>query len=341
VQKNRALEAIERNSRIQAQLVDDLLDVSTIVTGRMRLSFEPVNLAAVVEAAVETVRPTADAKNLRLVTEWPSEVVVFGDAARLQQVVWNLLINAVRVTPEKGSVNVTLDASAASARIVVSDTGIGISPAFLPHVFDRFRQAEGAVVGAHRGLGLGLAIVRHVVEAHGGTVRAESAGVGQGATFTLTLPLGTMAVPARTAVEAPAGAPSLVGARILVVEDDADARELLATVLRTYGASVTSVATGVEALATLNQTVQDVLIADIGMADMNGYALIRTIRAVSDKTGRRLPAIALTVYATAKERDDALAAGFDRHIVKPIDPERVAHTVQELLQMTPRPASID
>jgi signal transduction histidine kinase/ActR/RegA family two-component response regulator len=330
--QTRALQAIERNSRIQAQLVDDLLDVSTIVTGKLRLSFEPVNLATVVEAAVETVRPASENKHVHLRTAIAPEVVVFGDPARLQQVVWNLLSNAVRLTVDGGEIRVALDVHLGAARLVIADDGIGIAPDFLPHVFDRFRQADAGLARTHRGLGLGLAIVRHVVEAHGGSVSADSAGIGLGATFTVVLPLGAMAAPAgKLAAAARPRRPSLRGVRILVVEDEADARELLVSVLDSYGATVTSVACGVDALAALNAHEQDVLIADIGMVDMNGYALIRTIRALAGKTNRHLPAIALTVYATAKEREDALAAGFDRHIVKPIDPDSVAQTVQELL----------
>lgn len=328
----RALQAIERNSRIQAQLVDDLLDVSTIVTGKMRLCFEPVNLVTIVDAALDTVRPTIEAKRLHLLSELAGTVTVFGDPGRLQQVVWNLLANAARLTPEDGQIRVRLEASETEARIVVSDSGVGIASEFLPHVFDRFRQADAGVARTHRGLGLGLAIVRHVVEAHGGTVRADSTGVGQGATFTVTLPLGSVAAPADAPhAEAPIGAPSLKDVRIMIVDDERDAQELLGTVLESYGAIVTGVSSGVEALSVLSGSVQDVLIADIGMADMNGYALIRTIRALAQAGGRRLPAIALTVYATAKERDDAFAAGFDRHIVKPIDPERVAQIVRALL----------
>ncbi|MCU1384297.1 MAG: multi-sensor hybrid histidine kinase [Acidobacteria bacterium] len=328
----RALQAIERNSRIQAQLVDDLLDVSTIVTGKLRLTFEPVNLATVVEAALDTVRPAIENKRVQLDTELAGEVVVFGDAARLQQVVWNLLSNAARLTADGGRIRVALERHDGSARLVVSDTGIGIAPDFLAHVFDRFRQGDGGVARTHRGLGLGLAIVRHVVEAHGGSVTAASTGVGHGATFTVLLPLGAMAAPPDTVPAAAVPqAPSLRGVRILVVEDEADARELLVSVLDSYGAVVAGAGSGVDALAALNAGAYDVLIADIGMVDMNGYALIRTIRALADKADRPLPAIALTVYATTKERDDALAAGFDRHIVKPIDPESVARTVQELV----------
>lgn len=328
----RALRAIERNSRIQAQLVDDLLDVSTIVTGKMRLSFEPVNLAAIVEEALDTVRPTIEAKHLHLLCELSSAVGVFGDPARLQQVVWNLLANAVRLTPEGGQIRVRLETAESEARIVITDTGVGIAPEFLPHVFERFRQADDRIAREHRGLGLGLAIVRYVVEAHGGSVRAESAGVGMGASFTVALPAGAeVAQSERPRPHTATGAPSLTGVRVLIVDDEQDARELLGSVLETYGAVVTLVSSGVEALSALRGSTYDVLIADIGMADMNGYALIRTIRALAAEGGRRLPAIALTVYATAKERADALAAGFDRHIVKPIDPERVAQTVRALL----------
>ena len=328
----RALQAIERNSRIQAQLVDDLLDVSTIVTGKMRLSFEPVNLVAIVDAALDTVRPTIEAKRLHLLCELAGDVGVFGDPGRLQQVVWNLLANAVRLTPEGGQIRVRLETTDSEARIVISDTGVGIAPEFLPHVFERFRQADSRLARDHRGLGLGLAIVRYVVEAHGGSVRAESAGIGRGATFTVALPLGAaVGQSERPRPHTPTGPPSLKGVRVLIVDDEQDARELLGSVLETYGAIVTLVSSGVEALAALSGSPCDVLIADIGMADMNGYALIRTIRALAEEGGRRLPAIALTVYATAKERADALAAGFDRHIVKPIDPESVAQTVRALL----------
>jgi signal transduction histidine kinase/ActR/RegA family two-component response regulator len=328
----RALRAIERNSRIQAQLVEDLLDISRIVAGKMQLTFEPVNLAATVEAALETVRPAADNKRIELRSDLASDIIVFGDPARLQQVVWNLVVNAVRFTPEGGWIEARVERSGTSARLTISDSGVGIAPALLPHVFDRFRQGDGSTTQSHRGLGLGLAIVRHVVEGHGGSVRADSPGLGQGATFTVALPVSSGSeVAERPRIEPRRDAISVDGVRILLVEDEADSRELLATVLETYGAKVTAVASGVEALAALQQAEHDVLIADIGMADMNGYALIRAIRTLTKHADRRLPAIALTVYASAKERDEAIAAGYDRHVVKPIDPERVAQTVAELL----------
>jgi signal transduction histidine kinase/ActR/RegA family two-component response regulator len=333
----RALEAIERNSRIQAQLVEDLLDISRIVTGKLRLRFEPVNLARVVEGALDTVRPAADNRRIELVTSLAPDVTVFGDSDRLQQVVWNLLTNAVRFTPEGGRVSVRVEQAAATAVLTVADTGVGIAPAFLPHVFDRFRQGDASGANAHRGLGLGLAIVRHLAEAHGGRAEAFSAGRDAGATFTVTLPVGSVAASGDQPEAAAVGAtPTLTGTRILVVEDEPDSRDLLATTLETYGARVTAVASGVDALSALNDSDYDALVADIGMADMNGYALIRAIRALADKQGRHLPALALTVYAHSRDHEEAIAAGFDRHISKPIDPQRVAAVVQSLIGEFPR-----
>jgi signal transduction histidine kinase/ActR/RegA family two-component response regulator len=328
----RALQAIERNSRIQAQLVEDLLDISRIVSGKMQMTFEPVNLPATIEAAIETVRPGAENKHLDVQCDLEPAIVVFGDPARLQQVVWNVLVNAVRFTPEDGSIHIRLERHGTSAHLSVRDSGMGIAPEFLPHVFDRFRQGDGSVTRSNGGLGLGLAIVRHVGEAHGGEVRAESRGLGQGATFTIALPLASNESLPEKPRQGPAILPtSLRGIRILIVEDQVDARELLATALEAYGASVTAVTSGVEALTALKQASFDVLVADIGMADMNGYALIRAVRALANQTEKRLPAVALTVYASAKERDDALTAGYDRHIVKPIDPDRVASTILDLV----------
>jgi signal transduction histidine kinase/ActR/RegA family two-component response regulator len=322
-----ALEAIERNSRVQSQLVEDLLDISRIVTGKMRLSFSPVDLRAVIYGALDTVRPAAENKRLQLThTVSADDVTVFGDAARLQQVVWNLLANAVHCTPEGGHISVRVEQSTGGIAITIADDGCGIPSTLLPHVFERFRQGDGAGgPSSRRGLGLGLAIVRHLVEAHGGRVEASSPGVGMGATFTVTLPAAEAAAPqAATPAPSPSTAPSLAGYRILLVEDDMDSRDLLTTALETYGATVHAVASGVDALASLSAGGYHALIADIGMADMNGYALMRTIRALGGEQGRRLPAIALTVYASSREREEALAAGFDEHIAKPIEPERIA-----------------
>jgi signal transduction histidine kinase/ActR/RegA family two-component response regulator len=328
----RALEAIERNSRIQAQLVEDLLDISRIVTGRLNLSFSAVNLSTVVTSALETVRPAAENKNITVIEVVPHDIQVFGDAARLQQVAWNLLTNAVRFTPPGGTVTVRLERSASSAIFVVTDTGVGISAAFLPHVFDRFRQGASETE-AQKGLGLGLAIVRHLTEAHGGRVDASSPGRHLGATFTVTLPIGLAdaTVVERVVPEPLATPPDLRGCHVLIVENEIDSRDLLARGLEAFGARTTAVGSGVEALAALQRNVYDVLIADIGMSDMNGYALIQTVRALTGKDQPYLPALALTVYADTKDRDHALAAGFDRHMAKPVEADRVAAVLSELI----------
>jgi signal transduction histidine kinase/ActR/RegA family two-component response regulator len=331
----RALEAIERNSRIQAQLVEDLVDISRIVTGKLNLSFSTVNLSTVVMAALDTVRPAAQNKSLTLIEVVPGNVLVFGDAARLQQVAWNLLTNAVRFTPPAGTVTVRLERSASSAIMVVTDTGVGISSDFLPHVFDRFRQGM-SLPEAQNGLGLGLAIVRHLTEAHGGHVEASSPGRDFGATFTVTLPIASAdATVGETVLRPPSVTPpDLTGRRILIVDNEAESRDLLASALGTFGAQTTVVDSGVQALTALQRAAYDVLIADIGMADMNGYALIQTVRALTAKEQAYLPALALTVYADAKDRDHALAAGFDRHVAKPIAADHVAVIVSELMSQT-------
>jgi signal transduction histidine kinase/ActR/RegA family two-component response regulator len=336
----RALQAIERNSRIQAQLVEDLLDISRIVAGKMQMTFQPVSLAATVDAALETVRPAADNKRLDIRVDVAPDITVFGDPSRLQQVIWNLLTNAVRFTPEKGRIEIGLERAGAVAQLTVADSGVGIRPDFLPYVFERFRQADVDLTRGQRGLGLGLAIVRHVVEAHGGDVAVTSAGAGCGATFTVTLPLDTRGAKVqKRPQDVTLPPPSLRDVRVLVVEDDVDARELVTTALESYGAAVTAAASGVDALTALKSQAYDVLVADIGMADMNGYALIRTVRALANQAERRLPAIALTVYASATEREDALAAGYDRHVIKPIDPDRLAAVIQEVIGKTHDPTN--
>lgn len=329
----RALESIERNARMQAQLIEDLLDISRIVTGRLRLSLLPVDLTRVVEAAVDVVEPAAENKHLQLALDLTRDVIVFGDADRLQQVVWNLLVNAVRFTPEGGRIAIWLQRDDASARIVVADTGIGIPPAFLPHVFDRFKQGDATAASAREGLGLGLAIVRHLVEAHGGAVRAESPGEGLGATFTVVLPLPAGGVEAAPPVVERSRPPrnALAGRRILLVENEADQRELLAGVLEAHGGTVTAVTSGADAVAALAANPFDVIVADIGMPDMDGYALIRKIRALEADAGAMIPAIAVTVYASARERDAALAVGYDEHIPKPADPDRVVDAILRVL----------
>lgn len=335
-----AIETIARNARSQAQLIDDLLEVSRIITGKVRLDFSPCELQPVIEAAVESVRPTAEAKGVRLeVFLDPNTGLVYGDCERLQQVVWNLLSNAIKFTPRSGSVSVHLKRIDSHAEISVADSGTGINPDFLPHVFDRFRQADGSTTRTHGGLGLGLAIVRHLVELHGGTARAESAGEGQGATFTVTLPvmssldhrIDRQPRSARSAVP-DQGPISLTGLQVLVVDDEPDARELVTTMLERRGAIVKSAASAGEALKCIECWRPDVVIADIGMPGEDGYGLMRRMRALPRERGGKIPAIALTAYARTEDRARALAAGYQMHLAKPIDREELAAVVAKLGQ---------
>ncbi|HEY6189500.1 MAG TPA: PAS domain S-box protein [Pyrinomonadaceae bacterium] len=327
---SRAMETIERNAKAQAQIIDDLLDVSRIITGKLSLEARSIELDSIIRTALEALRPAAETKGLNIRSELDSRAAtVWGDPARLQQVMWNLLANAVKFTPRGGEVSVTLRRADSQVEVVVSDTGQGINADFLPFVFDRFRQADGSTTRAYGGLGLGLAIVRHLVEMHGGTVRAESAGVGHGATFIITLPL--MAVQAVHA-DSSYGAqplsdteqldcpPSLKDVRILIVDDETDARFLLTTILERCEASVLSVGSASEALAALAQFKPHILVSDIGMPDEDGYALIRKVRALGPGEGGKIPAIALTAYAREEDRMRALLAGFQVHVAKPVNP---------------------
>jgi PAS domain S-box-containing protein len=326
-----AFEVIERNARAQKQIIADLLDVSRIIAGKMRLEVGRVELGGVVRAAVEAVRLAAESKGieLRMQVE-PAAVYVNGDADRLQQVVWNLLTNAAKFTPEGGSITVRLERAETRAVISVEDTGQGIAPDFLPYVFDRFRQADMGTTRKHGGLGLGLAIVRHLVEGHGGQVSVESAGDGRGTTFVVSLPL--VAQPAASTSERPAPAivgtmvngvgamnAALVGARVLVVDDEPDTCEMVARLLGQAGAVVSKAGSVAEALAALGRQEFDLLITDIGMPDEDGYALVRQLRAAESAGGRRTPALALTAYARDEDRVRALAEGFQAHLAKPID----------------------
>ncbi len=339
-----ALETIERNARAQSQLIDDLLDVSRIIAGKLRLDVSTVELAQVIEAAVGAVRPAAEAKNMRLqVLLDPQVGPISGDADRLQQVVWNLLTNAVKFTPKGGRVQVRLERINSHVEIAVSDTGKGIDSEFLPHVFDRFRQADQKSTRAHGGLGLGLSIVRQLVELHGGSVHAESEGEGQGATFVVQLPL--MVV--RRGVEQQgrrhptAGGsmvldcpPQLDRLRILVVDDEEDTRDLLRTALEQCGSEVVTAGSAMEALEALEKSKPDVLISDIGMPEEDGYALIRKVRALSAARGGKVPAIALTAYARTEDRVRALVAGFQVHLPKPIEPVELVAVVASLVGRT-------
>ncbi len=337
----RALETIERNARAQTQLVEDILDVSRIIAGKLRVHVRHIDLRGVILAAVEAVRPAAEAKGVELTLDLRDDASDFqGDPDRVQQVVWNLLSNAIKFTP-KGKVTVELHRSNGQAEIVVADSGIGIAPDFLPHVFDRFRQADSSITRAQGGLGLGLAIVRHLVEVHGGTVKAESEGEGKGARFTVRLPIRQVqpraaegipldaAGPREPGAVEPAAPDCLKGVRALVVDDDPDARELVQAMLGQYGAEVESVASADEALEMIARRPPDVLVSDIGLPAADGYALIRQVRAIPQ--GSRLPALALTAYASIADHRRALEAGFQRHVSKPVEPGELAGVVAAMV----------
>ena len=336
-----AIAIIERNASALAHIIDDLLDVSRIVAGTLHLAPQPVDLVAVTQAALDAVRPQAAARHVQLTFLPDPDALepVSGDAGRLQQVVWNLLANAIKFTPEGGHVSVFIEPSKDHVEIRVVDTGQGITPEFLPHVFERFRQADGATTRRHTGLGLGLAIVRQLVELHGGTVRAASEGVGRGATFIVSLPV-SAAEPQggqtaaygerRTAAPASPSLPSLPrldDLRILVVDDNADGRTLTSLVLAHAGASVKAVASVREALKALEEERPDALVSDIGLADEDGYALIRHIRQHEAEHGGFLPAVALTGYARAEDRTRILAAGFQVHVPKPVEPAELTAAI--------------
>jgi PAS domain S-box-containing protein len=340
----RALAAIERNAESQNQLIGDLLDFSRIISGRIRLDVGQVELAPVVEAAIDVVSPAADAKGIRLQSVLdPKAGPVSGDPERLQQILWNLLSNAIKFTPKGGRVQVRLRRVDSSVEMTVSDTGCGIPAEFLPYVFERFRQADQTTTRRQAGLGLGMAITKHLVELHGGTIRAESPGMGQGATFILHLPVmiahDTGALPA-VVEERPsahgqtqmrrAEPAKLNGVRVLVVDDESDARELLTVILTQSGAVVTTAAGVAEALRQLSAATHDLLVSDIEMANEDGYSLIRKVRAFEDERVRRLPAIALTAHARASDRLRALSEGYQMHIPKPVEPAELVLAIANL-----------
>ncbi|MUL36016.1 hybrid sensor histidine kinase/response regulator [Gloeocapsopsis sp. AAB1 = 1H9] len=339
---NRALETIERNARSQAQLIDDLLDISRIITGKIRLNVQTIELLTVIETAMDTVRPAADAKNIRLQSVLdPAAGPVLGDSERLQQIVWNLLSNGIKFTPKRGRVQVCLQRINSHVEIIVADTGQGISAEFLPYVFERFRQADSSITRSFGGLGLGLAIVRQLVELHGGTVHAESPGEGQGAAFTVKLPLmavGPTVIEPERVHPAVGGSvpfdcsPRLDGLKILIVDDDADIRDLLTYTLEVCGAEVIAAASADEAISTLTEssTPMNILISDIGMPDEDGYALLRRVRALEPEKGGGIPAIALTAYARTQDRRAALLAGFQSHVAKPVEPAELIAVIANL-----------
>jgi len=326
----KALDTIERNARAQAQLVDDLLDVSRIITGKLRMDVRPSDPSSFIDAAVEAVRPAADAKGVRIQKVVDTGLVsIPGDPVRLQQVVWNLLSNAIKFTPRGGHVQIRSERVNSHLEIVVSDTGQGISADFLPHVFDRFRQADQKTSRHHGGMGLGLAIVRHLVEMHGGTVSANSDGDGKGATFTVSLPIapiyqvdpsaGRVHPAARDLLPTNDATDRLDGLKILVVDDEADTRELLKEGLEFCGATVSVAGSAAEAVEAVMAKTPDILISDIGMPGVDGYDLIRQIRRLPAANGGKVPAIALTAYTRTEDRLQALRAGYDMHVPKPVE----------------------
>jgi PAS domain S-box-containing protein len=334
----KGLEVIERNARMQTKLIDDLLDMSRISSGKLRLDIQPLHPATFVEAAVETVRPGAAAKGIRLdVLLDPSAGPISGDPARLQQVVWNLLSNAIKFTPKNGKVQVLLQRVSSHVEITVADTGAGIRPELIPQLFERFRQGDASTTRQHGGLGLGLSIVKQLVELHGGSVRVSSAGDGQGTTAIVQLPLTVVRAdidgdhrehPGTPGPLAPRVlAQELAGLKVLVVDDHADARELICRVLEDSAATVTAAASAVEAVALVESARPDVLVSDIGMPDIDGYELLRRVRALGPQRGGHVAAIALTAFARSEDRTRALRAGFQVHVSKPVDAAELIATV--------------
>jgi len=344
----RALEAIERNANSQVQLIEDILDVSRIIRGQLRLNLSPVNLITVVEAALEAVRPLADTKNMTINTVLDYTLSpVSGDFARLQQIVWNLLTNAIKFTPKEGQVEIRLEGingelsdDLTHAQIQVIDTGVGIASEFLPKVFERFRQADSTTTRSHNGLGLGLAIVRHLVELHNGTILAESPGVGKGATFTVRFPLiqenrETRPTPTEKLSGDAANSSPLAGLKVLIVDDETDTRNFLGFLFEEYGAISSTSASVETALAVIEQLKPDILISDIGMAEQDGYSLIRKLRSLPPEQGGKIPAIALTAYSREEDRQQIIEAGFQHHLSKPIDPNKLISVVASIFHLSP------
>jgi PAS domain S-box-containing protein len=344
--RQRAIQIIQRNAESQAKLIEDLLEVSRIITGKLRIEFQPVTFPSIVDTVITSLRPAADAKGLQLATAIDLEASpILGDPARLQQIVNNLLSNAIKFTPEGGRIEILLQRLNAHARLEIRDTGIGIAPEDLPHIFERFKQADSSNIRSHGGLGLGLAIADYLVRQQAGVIFVESEGPGRGATFIVEFPLTNTEVISsdlgrvdlfsehvRTMLEGPEtfADQTLKGLRILIVEDDADTRELLTTILQQCGAKVWAVNSTNAALAEMAQGIPDILISDIGMAGENGYDLIRKIRSLDYQQGGRVPAVALTAYATPADRRRALLAGFQTHLAKPVEPDELLAVIASL-----------
>ncbi|MFC7514731.1 MHYT domain-containing protein [Herbaspirillum sp. GCM10030257] len=337
----KGLETIERNARAQAQLIEDLLDMSQIISGKVRLDVRPIDPANFIEAALETVRPAAMAKNIRLETTLdPQAGQIAGDPNRLQQIMWNLLSNAVKFTPNGGHIHVSLNRSAAGIAIRVVDSGIGIQPEFLPYVFDRFRQADASTTRRYSGLGLGLSIVKQLVELQGGTVTVASRGDGNGAAFTLDFPLlNPNAAVARHQMVPGAYRPTidsdftrtyLSGIKVLVVDDEVDALDLMEWILRECGATICRVSNAIEALSLVERERPDIVVSDIGMPDVDGFELIRRIRALGEVCGGTVPALALTAFTRAEDHQRALQAGFNLYMTKPVEPSTFAANIAKM-----------
>jgi len=338
----RAFETIDRNAKSQAQLIEDILDVSRVVTGRLQLNMGPVDVASVINSAIDSVQLAADSKGIHLeVTLDPSARHTLGDSNRLQQVVWNLVANAIKFTPSGGKVEVRVERADAALQVCVSDTGQGISAEFLPFIFDRFRQADSTSTRAHGGLGLGLSIVRHLIELHGGSVHADSAGLGKGAMFTIRLPLAVDKKPAKTRKERPENAwspenaqrlveplNSLEDVRVLVVDDDQDSLQILATMLSAERAKVQTAATAAEALQVLEWYKPDVIVSDLALPGEDGYSLISRLRAMDNL--KHIPAVALTAYVRVEDRSRALSAGFNMFVPKPVEPNELIAAIANL-----------
>jgi CheY-like chemotaxis protein len=335
-----ATQAILRNAAAQVQLIEDLFDVSRVITGNMRLEVQPLNVSTVLEAALDTVRPAATTKRIRIESALdPGAGPIMGDPGRLQQVVWNLLMNAVKFTPSGGRVQLHLRGAKSHIEITVSDTGEGVAPDQLPHLFERFRQIDAGPTRRHTGLGIGLALVRHLVELHGGTVTAESAGLGLGATFTVKLPMSVVQSTrarrqgdAEQSVRGPEDVKpiSLRDLRVLVVDDDREGRELAGLVLVNAGAEARTVSSAAEAMAILEEWLPHVLITDLEMPEEDGFSLLRQARRAIMLRGQRLPVLALTAYGRAEDRVRILTAGFNMHLAKPADPTELVLAVASL-----------
>jgi signal transduction histidine kinase len=344
-QVTEAANVIARNGRAQVQIIEDLLDMSRVVTGKMRLDVQSVDLCDVVRRAIDTVTPAATAREIELQTSLdPQASRIVGDASRLEQVFWNLLSNAIKFTPERGNVQVSLERVGSHVEVRVTDTGQGIAADLLPFVFDRFRQGDASAQRRHGGIGLGLSLVKHLVEMHGGTVVAQSAGADQGSTFVVSLPLqiappteGDQRLPSAEGSGLRSAGPPIADLRVLIVDDEADARGLAARMLEPHGVEVHSAASADKALELLKRVRPDVIVSDIGMPGTDGYQFMRMVRALPDEEGGRTPAVAATAFARGEDRTKALLSGYQAHLAKPVDANELVAIVATLAGRTGRP----